>query len=74
MRQIETKDGSNFILSNAPLIAIEPNFVDETPAKVPPKEPNGVLTADTIYTSFFIIEIIICAKCNIKIAHWYPFI
>ena len=43
------------ILSKAPLMAIAPNFVDDTPAYAPPNAPKGVLTAETIYTSLLMI-------------------
>src|SRR5689334_23068521 len=47
-----TSLGSNLILSRADLIACAPNCVADTEAKLPPKLPIGVRTADTIYTSF----------------------
>ena len=57
---------SNFILSKAPFIAAAPSLVAETLAKVPPKDPNAVLTADTIYTSFMIFFIKNSAKLLIN--------
>ena len=45
---------SNLIFSMAPSIAIAPNFVAGTEDNAPPKLPIGVLTADTITTSFII--------------------
>ena len=42
-------------LFNAPFIAIEPSSVAGIFAKTPPKLPNGVRTAETIYTSFFVM-------------------
>ena len=40
--------GSTFPFSNAPLIAAAPNSIAETLAKIPPKLPKGVRTAETI--------------------------
>ena len=40
----------------APFIATDPSFVADTDDKHPPKLPIGVRTADTITTSFIIIN------------------
>jgi hypothetical protein len=47
-------DASIPAFSIAPLIAVAPNQVADTDAKLPPKLPIGVRTADTITTSFII--------------------
>ena len=49
-----TSSGFTPAFANAPFIAIAPNLVAEILAKLPPKLPIGVRTADTIYTSFII--------------------
>ena len=43
-----TNSGFNSILSSAPFIAVAPSLVLEILAKLPPKLPMGVLTAETI--------------------------
>jgi hypothetical protein len=40
--------------NKAALMAIAPKAVADKVLKEPPKEPMGVLTAETIYTSLFI--------------------
>ncbi len=47
-----TKLGSRFILFNAPSMAMAPNFGAGTVDNPPIKLPMGVLTAETITTSF----------------------
>ena len=42
-------------ITNGSFIAIDPNLVAETVARLPPKLPIGVRIADTITTSFIII-------------------
>ncbi len=64
-----TISGDNLILSNAPLMATEPNFGADIVDKAPIKLPIGVRTAETITTSF-IIQICSCEikklKSNVK--------
>jgi hypothetical protein len=42
----------------AALMAVAPSFVAGTPASEPPNDPIGVLTAETITTSFMIYKML----------------
>ena len=57
MMTSSTSSGDTPALSSAPFIANAPNRVAEISANMPPKLPNGVRRAETIYTSFFIMKI-----------------
>jgi hypothetical protein len=58
-----TNFGSKFILSNAPFIAIAPNFGAGNGN--PHKTPMGVLTAETITTLLFMIYIMLVYVANL---------
>src|SRR5688572_18931781 len=47
-----TSSAVTFAAANAPAMALDPRAVADKPASEPPKLPIGVLTAETIKTSF----------------------
>jgi hypothetical protein len=69
MKTSSTIDGSSDILLSAAFMAAAPNLVAGTSDRLPKKLPMGVLTAETITTSF--IFVLFMAKCfPMILIHW----